>query len=73
VDHEVDEIKQDPTGLALALAPEEAAALLAAGALDLVSDRAYLAIVRSRADDEIVADDQRLRDVQNDNVASLLG
>src|SRR6266540_4818941 len=46
VDHDVGEIEQDPAGLTLALAPHRPGALLTAGALDLVGDRADLAIVR---------------------------
>src|SRR6266498_4027142 len=72
VHHDVDEVQQDPVGLALALAPQGSRAIRAAGALDLLGDRANLAIIGAGADDEVVADDQRLGDVQDDHVTSLL-
>src|SRR6266496_2711662 len=45
VHHDVDEVQQDPVRLALALAAQRPGALLTTGALDLLGDRANLAIV----------------------------
>src|SRR6266516_8138663 len=45
VHDDVDEVQQDPVGLALALSPQRSRALHAAGALDLLVDGADLAIV----------------------------
>jgi hypothetical protein len=73
VDHEVDEVQEDPTGVALSLAAQGAGTLGAAGALDLFGDGANLAVAVARADDEVVGDDQRLRDVEDQDVAGLLG
>ena len=73
MDDEVDEVQEDPAGLALSLAAEGAGAFDAAGALDLFGDGADLTIVAARADDEVVGDDQRLRDIQDEDVAGLLG
>jgi hypothetical protein len=73
VDDEVDEVQEDPAGLALSLAAEGAGAFDAAGALDLFGDGADLAVVAARADDEVVGDDQRLRDIEDEDVAGLLG
>ena len=73
MDDEVDEVQEDPAGLALSLAAEGTGAVGAAGALDLFGDGADLAVVAARADDEVVGDDQRLRDIQDEDVAGLLG
>ena len=73
VDDEVDEVEEDPACVALSLAAEGAGALGAAGALDFFGDGADLAVAVARADDEVVGDDQRLGDVEDKDVAGLLG
>ena len=73
VDDEVDEVEEDPARLTLSLAAQGAGAFGAAGALDLFGDGADLAVAVAGADDEVVGDDQRLGDVEDDDVAGLLG
>ena len=73
VDDEVDEVQEDPARLAVSLAAQGAGAFGAAGPLDLFGDGADLAVAVTRADDEVVGDDQRLGDVEDDDVAGLLG
>jgi hypothetical protein len=73
VDDEVDEVEEDPARLALSLAAQRPGAFGAAGALDLFGDGADLAVAVARADDEVVGDDQWLRDVEDEDVAGLLG
>ena len=73
MDDEVDEVEEDPARLTLSLAAQGAGAFGAAGALDLFGDGADLALAVARADDEVVGDDQRLGDVEDDDVAGLLG
>jgi hypothetical protein len=72
VDDEVDEVQEDPARLAFSLAAEGPGAFGAAGALDLFGDGADLALAVARADDEVVGDDERLRDVEDEDVAGLL-
>jgi hypothetical protein len=73
VHDEVDEVEKDPACLALPLTAQRAGPLLAAGALNLFGDGADLAVAAAGADDEVVGDDERLGDVEDDDVASLLG
>ena len=73
VDHEVDEVEEDPARVAFSLAAQGSGSLGPAGALDRFGDGADLAVAVARADDEVVGDDQRLRDVQDNDVAGLLG
>ena len=72
VDYEVDEVQEDPARLAFSLAAEGPGAFGAAGALDLFGDGADLALAVARADDEVVGDDERLGDVEDEDVAGLL-
>src|SRR4029453_16148291 len=73
VDDEVDEVQEDPARLAFSLAAQGPGVFGAAGALDLFGDGADLAGAVARADDEVVGDDQRLGDVEDEDVAGLLG
>jgi hypothetical protein len=73
VDDEVDEVQEDPARLAFSLSAQGPGSLGAAGALDRFGDGADLAVAVARADDEVVGDDQRLGDVEDDDVAGLLG
>jgi hypothetical protein len=72
VHDEVDEVEQDPARLVLPLAAQRAGPLLTAGALDLLGDGADLAVAVAGADDEVVGDDERLGDVEDEDVAGLL-
>src|SRR4030095_3019462 len=73
VDDEVHEVQEDPARVAFPLAAQGPGAFGAAGALDLFGDGADLPVAVTRADDEVVGDDQRLGDVEDENVAGLLG
>src|SRR5918992_1234324 len=73
VDDKVDEVEEDPPRLAFSFAAQGPGVFGAAGALDLFGDGADLAVAIARADDEVVRDDQWLRDVEDEHVAGLLG
>lgn len=71
---EINVVEQYPVAFALALAPVGLdLTLLSKLALDLLGDRAYLPVVGSVADDEVVRDDQLFRDVEDDDALGLLG
>jgi hypothetical protein len=72
VDDEVDEVQEDPARLAFSLAAQGAGSFGTAGALDLFGDGADLALAVARADDEVVRDDERLGDVEDEDVPGLL-
>src|SRR4051794_26932108 len=70
MDDDVAVVEQHPATLALALASNRPGSDLAQLVLDLVDDRAHLAVVRRRADDEGVGDDQLFGHVEGDDVVS---
>jgi hypothetical protein len=68
----LDEVQEDPARLAFSLAAQGAGSFGTAGALDLFGDGADLALAVARADDEVVRDDERLGDVEDEDVPGLL-